>query len=412
MVFPSAFAKIVGFILALLTPLLNFFFVDIWSPFENEVEIALEKTDGFMKGVCHAEPQYELLQEGNIRWFRDDIPFPYDADGNISESYKSWKEYVQGYADNGIKIFGITPYPEDYLEYGLDPRKAEDREAIQDIARFYMEDLRGIVGAFQITNEMGIDRFTYPLTMEEAYDFIGMQLEAMYPIRGDVLIGYNLAALSIAKMPLEMKEYHQFCDYVGVDLYLGCFENLLKSAKQYILILNYVRRVTKKPVILCEFGYIGLGEPKSEEEKKAILEGYGYSGEEEARADIDNFISALPEELANEFDKYADETPEYRAELMFEGEFSNHLYRELHEGFGLYGYPHTPEGQAEFFSYIIPKIRKLDYVIGSFVYMWDDTGDCYVCGQEDCPVETKWGLVDSEGKPKPSYYAVQKAFAD
>lgn len=412
MVFSPIFAKIVGFILALLTPVLSFLFADIKGPFETETEAALEKVGGYMKGVCHAEPQYDLIKEGNIEWFRDDIPFPYDADGNLSESYLGWKEYVKAYADNGIRIFGITPYPEDYIEYGLDPRDPEAREGIQDIARFYMEDLKGIVGAFQITNEMGIDRFTYPLTMEEAYEFIGMQLEAMYPIRGDVLIGYNLAALSIASMPLKMKPYHQYCDYVGVDLYLGCFENLLKSADQYILVLNYVRRVTGKPIILCEFGYIGLGEPKSEEEKLEILKSYGYSSEEEARADIDNFIKALPEELANEFDKYADETPEYRANLMFEGEFSNHLYTELHEGFGLYKFPHTPEGQADFFSYIIPKIRKHSYVIGSFIYMWNDTGDCYVCGQSECPVETKWGLVDGEGNPKPAYYAVQEAFAD
>ena len=412
MVFPSLFAKIVGFILAVLTPVLNLFFIDFRGPFENEVEIALEKTGGYMKGVCHAEPQYDLIKEGNIEWFRDDIPFPYDADGNISQSYKEWKEYVKGYADNGIRIFGITPYPEDYIEYGLDPRDPENREAIQDIARFYINDLKGIVGAFQVTNEMGIDRFTYPLTMEEAYEFIGMQLEAMYPIRGDIRIGYNLAALSIAKMPFKMKPYHDYCDYVGVDLYLGCFENLLKNADLYLTILGYVRMVTGKPIILCEFGYIGLGEPKTDKEKQAVLESYGYSSEEEARADIDNFIKALPEELANEFDKYADETPEYRADLMFEGEFSNHLYTELHEGFGLYRFPHTPEGQAKFFSYIIPKIRKRSYIIGSFIYMWDDTGDCYVCGQGDCPVETKWGLVDSDGNPKPSYYAVQKAFAD
>ncbi len=412
MVFPTLLAKIVGFILAMLTPALNFFMTDITGPINKSEEIALEKVGGFMKGVCHAEPQYDLIKEGNIEWFRDDIPFPYDENGNLSQSYLSWKEYVQEYADNGIRIFGITPYPEDYLEYGLDPRNPDDREAIQDIARFYVNDLKDIVGAFQVTNEMGIDRFTYPLTMEEAYEFIGMQLEAMYPIRGDILIGYNLAALSIATMPFKMKPYHQYCDYVGVDLYLGCFENLLKNANQFITVLSYVRKITGKPVILCEFGYISMGEPKTDEEKKAILESYGYSSEEEARADIDNFIKALPEELANEFDRYADETPEYRADLMFEGEFSNHLYTELHDGFGLYGFPHTPEGQADFFSYIIPKIRARDYIIGAFVYMWDDTGDCYVCGQAECPVETKWGLVDSEGNPKPSYYAIQEAFAD
>lgn len=405
-------SKIIGLLLAVLTPFLNFFMAVIPGTSADDVSLAMEKTGGYIKGVCHAEPQYELLNEGNIEWFRDDIPFPYNKDGSLSQSYISWKEESKEFAENGIRIFGITPYPEDYIEYGLDPRLPESREAIQDIARFYMEDLRGIVGAFQITNEMGIDRFTYPLTMEEAYEFVGMQLEAMYPIRDDVIIGYNLAALSILDMPIKMSKYHQYCDYVGVDLYLGCFENILKNADQYITVLNYVSKITRKPVILCEFGYIGLGEPKSEEEKLAILESYGYSSEEEAAADIDNFIKALPPELDDEFNRYADETPEYRADLMFNGEFANHLYRELPDGFGLYGFPHTPEGQAEFFSYIIPKIRSLDYVIGSFIYMWDDSGDCYVCGQEDCPVETKWGLVDCDGNPKPAYYAVQEAFAD
>lgn len=54
----------------------------------------------------------------------------------------------------------------------------------------------------------------------------------------------------------------------------------------------------------------------------------------------------------------------------------------------------------------------MDFVIGTIVYCWSDSGDCYVCGQADCPVETKWGLVDCDGNPKPSYYAVKEAFSD
>ncbi|MBR6361096.1 MAG: hypothetical protein IKS04_04810, partial [Clostridia bacterium] len=37
---------------------------------------------------------------------------------------------------------------------------------------------------------------------------------------------------------------------------------------------------------------------------------------------------------------------------------------------------------------------------------------CYVCGQEECPVETGWGLIDGKGKPKPAYYAVRDGFSD
>lgn len=404
--------KIIGLILAVLTPFLSFIVIDPTVPFDKEIEVVEEKVGGYMKGVCHAEPQYDLLKEANIGWIRDDIPFAFNKDGSLSQSYINWKAETKAYADNGLKVMAITPYPEDFIEYGLDPRVPENKEAIQDIARFYLNDLKDIVGAFQITNEMGIDRFTLPLTLEEAAYFIGIQLEAMYPDRGDIIIGYNLGGLSVLQLPGLMKEYHQYCDYVGLDMYLGCFEPVLKNPNQYITILNFVRRVTGKPIIMCEFGYIGLGEPKTKEEKQAILEGYGFSSEKEARENIDEFIANLPPDLADEFDKYADETPEFRAAQMFDGEYSNHLYRELPEGYGLYGFPHTPEGQADFYSYIIPKIRDLDYVVGSFIYCWEDSGDCYVCGQTDCPVETKWGLVDGEGNPKPSYYAVKEAFAD
>ncbi len=403
--------KIIGFILAVITPLASLIVVDPTVPFDKEIAVAEEKAGGFIKGVCHAREQYDLLTDANIGWIRDDIPFAFNKDGSLSQSYINWKAEMQEYVDRGIKVMAITPYPEDYIDYGLDPRDEANKKAIQDIALFYLKDLKDIAGAFQITNEMGIDRFTLPLTLEEAAEFIGIQLEAMYPERGDIIIGYNLGGLAILQLPGLMKDYHKYCDYVGLDMYLGCFEPVLKNVNQYVTILNFVRRITGKPVIMCEFGYIGLGEPKTNEEKKAILEGYGFSSEKEAREHIDEFIANLPEDLADEFDKYADQTPEFRASQMFDGEYSNHLYRELPDGYGLYGFPHTPEGQADFFSYVIPKVQSLDYVIGMFVYCWQDSGDCYVCGQVDCPVETKWGLIDYEGKPKPSYFAVKEAFS-
>ncbi len=408
----SILSPVIAFILALITPFATMICYDPLVPYDNEIAVAEEKAGGYMKGICHADPDYDLLHEANIGWIRDDIPFPYNEDGSLSKSYLSWKAEMKEFADNGMKIMAITPYPDDYIAYGLDPREPEDVQGIQDIARFFVEDLGDLVGAFQVTNEMGIDRFTYPLTMDEAYYFVGMQLEAMNDVKGDILVGYNLAGLAIATMPFGMMEYHKYCDYVGVDMYMGCFENLLKNADQFITILSFVRKVTGKPIILCEFGYIGLGEQKTRAEKDALLQQYGYANEAEAAADIDNFISKLPPDLADEFDKYADESPEYRADQMFNGEYANHFYTELQAGFGLYDFPHTPEGQAEFFSYIIPKIMSLDFVIGSFVYCWHDSGDCYVCGQAECPVETKWGLVDGEGNPKPSFYAVKEAFSE
>ena len=409
--FMTILFKIIGFLLALITPLLSLVVATPFAALDKNVDVAEEKVGGFMKGVCHADPQYDLLNEAGIEWFRDDIPFPFNADGTISEHYKHWKKESEEFVKNGVKIFGITPYPDDYIAYGLDPRDPASREGIQDIARFYMNDLKDIVGAFQITNEMGIDRFTLPLTLDEAAEFIGMQLEAMYPIRGDIIIGYNLGGISIISLPFKMMKYHKYCDYVGLDMYLGCFEPVLKNVNQYFVILDFVRRVTNKPVIMCEFGYIGYGEPKTEAEKTAILQKYGYNSEAEARKDIDRFINNLPRSMKEEIiEDYSDRTPDERASLIFDGEYSNHLYCELAEGTGLYGFAHTPEGQADFYEYLIPKIMEVDYVIGAFVYCWGDSDSCYVCGQTDCPVETGWGLVDGAGNPKPSYYAVKEAF--
>ena len=285
--------KIIGLLLTIITPLASFIVIDPTVPFDKEIGVVEEKIGGYMKGVCHAEPQYDLLKGANIGWIRDDIPFAFNKDGSLSQSYINWKAETKAYADNGLKVMAITPYPEDFIEYGLDPRVPENKQAIQDIAKFYLNDLKDIVGAFQITNEMGIDRFTLPLTLEEAADFIGMQLEAMYPDRGNIIIGYNLGGLAILQLPGLMKEYHKYCDYVGLDMYLGCFEPVLKNPNQYITILNFVRRITGKPIIMCEFGYIGLGEPKTNEEKQAILEGYGFSSEKQARENIDEFIANL-----------------------------------------------------------------------------------------------------------------------
>ena len=121
----------------------------------------------------------------------------------------------------------------------------------------------------------------------------------------------------------------------------------------------------------------------------------------------------MPKDLRDEFRHlYKNRSDSEKADLLFKGEYANHIYRELSEGTGLDGYPHTPEGQAKFFADLIPMIKDLDFCIGAFIYMWNDSERCYVCGQKGCPVETGWGIVDGEGKLKPAYFAVQKAFAD
>ena len=410
---PGWLTRILGFLLAVLIPIVSLLFVPFTRPVDPASAKLQEQLGGFVCGICHTEPDYEKIKAANIDWLREDIPYPFDFTGAPSQYYQDWKSEIQDYVDHGIRILGITPYPKDFLFFGLDVRDEEDLPRIREVAQFLVNDLRDLVDGFQITNEMGVERFTDPLTMDEAATFIGVQLEAMAPIKGDKIIGYNLGGPGYYQLAFKMLKYNKYCDYIGCDLYLGSFDNIIKNIDTYFAVLNAVRAVTQKPIIMMEFGYIGYGEPKTREEKNRILQRYGYDSEEDVAKDVDGFIRNLPPRLGEEFlALYGDRSDEEKCRLLFNSEYAYHIYCELPEGTGLYGYPHTPEGQAKFFSYLIPKFRQLPWIVGAFVYMWEDSEYCYVCGQPDCPVETGWGIVDGAGNPKPAYYAVQKAFAD
>jgi len=371
-----------------------------------EVEAAKQKIDGFIRGVCHGNTNYEQMKGAGIEWNRCDIPFPFDSDGNVREAYVQFKQKLQHYVDNGIKIMAVTPYPREFIAHGIDPRHPENEARVKEIAVFLARDLQGLVGALQITNEMGIPRFTLPLTMQEAVRFIGIQLEAIYPVRGDVLIGYNSAGPQV-DLHLMMRPYHQFCDYVGIDIYIGCFSVYGNYLWMYDVLLAYLWSFTGKPIILCEFGYISGGMPKTPEEKREVLMRYGVSSEAEARRNIDAFVSQLPQRMQDYVRRNASGD---WGNFLFVSDFKDHLYAELPADVVIPGYPHTPEGQGAFYRDLLPRLMQKPYLLGAFIYCYSDSQSCYVCGQEDCPIETRWGLVTIEGELKPAYNEVRKVW--
>jgi len=372
-----------------------------------EVETARAKAGGFIKGICHPNDNYEQIKGAGIEWDRADVPFPFDENGNIRQSYVQWKERMRRFVENGIRIMAVTPYPRDYIEFGVDPRLPENEGRVKEIAVFLIRDLQGLIGAVQISNELYAPRFKYPMTSEEVINFIRMNLEAVYPIRGNVLVGYNTAGPQMDQHAA-LKPYLKYCDYVGVDIYIGSFFELGNWMFFYDMTLNALWSYTGKPIILCEFGYISGGAPKTATEKKAILERYGASSEKEARSNITAFAENLPEKMRYNIGREASGD---LGDFIFNSEFTNHLFMELPEKVVVEGYPHTPEGQAKFYTDIFPRLVKRDYLIGTFVYCYSDSSACYYCGQRDCPIETRWGLVTVDGQEKPSYYAVRDMWA-
>jgi len=200
---------------------------------------------------------------------------------------------------------------------------------------------------------------------------------------------------------------------VGIDLYIGCFAPVGNSFSSMDMMLRYIWSMTGKPVILCEFGYISGGAPKTTEEKRAILQRYGVSSEKEAREKIAMVIENM-KTVAPDFYKRVTGSasgPDRYADYLFQLDNRNHLYSEMPRRVVVKKYPHTPEGQAGFYRGIFPRLVKHPYLLGAFVYCWKDSEKCYACGQSDCPTETRWGLVDVDHKEKPGYYAVRDALA-
>lgn len=371
-----------------------------------DTEAFRKKAGGFLCGVCHPRENYAQIKAANIRWVRMDIPMPFNSEGEPNPSYLSFKERCRGYVEQGIRVMAITPYPHQFLSVGIDPRR--DEEKVRETAAFLAEDLQPLVGALQVTNEMGIPHFTLPLTMDEAARFIGIQLEAIAAVKGELLIGYNSAGPQ-ADLHVRMRPYFQYCDYVGIDIYIGCFAGAGGFLWFYDVMLRYLRAFTGKPIILQEFGYIGAGKPKTKQHRREVLRRYGVESQREAYANIAAFVEKLPQTM-REHVRHVSPQESHQGDFLFKSDFRNHLFSELTKTTVIPGYPHTPEGQARFFSKILPRFYRMPFMGGAFIYCYADSERCYICSQADCPTETRWGLTDCNGKEKPSYYAVQKAF--
>ena len=382
------------------------FFGSLLNLPDKRVQALIETNGGFIYGVCHPNENYELLADAGLKWVRFDIPYPYNQRGEISGHYLAFKERARGYTARGFKVMAVTPYPKDYFNIGgFNP--VEDVEKTQEIAAFLYNDLKEITAAFQITNEMGMAGFTKPLTLEEAAVFIGIQLEALDGITGEFPIGYNSADISKNLHKL-MKPYLKYCDYVGLDLYTGNQGNA--KARDYAKKVRELYRLTCKPIILQEFGFWSEGGPKTAEQKAEILAFYGYASEAEAIADGMNFIRKLPPQFQQTLkDGYPADEARW-AEIVFTKEYQ-HFYGET-SAETMENIPHTPEGQAAYFRRVIGELQQLNCLAGLIIYCCQDMAVCYHCGHSWCPFETKWGLCNLDGTPKPAYYAVKEMIAD
>ena len=366
----------------------------------EELRAFRARTGGMVRGVCRPNEDYGLLKGMGAGWVRTGISLPPEDPGAPwPDIERLWK-----YRKNGLKVMAITPSVGYFLERGIDPRTPEGEQRVRELAREMVTRLGGVVSGVQICNEIGIPRFGHPLTMDEAVRFLGVQAEAMAPLKGDIVVGYNSVGPQVDQH-FKMRPWFPYLDYVGADMYIGCFFPVLTQLGMFEVLLKYLWAFTRKPVMLMEFGYLSGGAPKAKEEKRAILRGYGAESEKDARRNIREFVGRFNETARKYVERCASGD---WGEFVFSREFRQHLYCELPKGVRVRGCPHTQQGQAEFYRRLLPRLEKLPFLGGMFIYTCEDDPECGICGQADCPMETKWGLCECGGTPKQGYYAVKE----
>ena len=362
------------------------------------------KTGGFIKGICHPTEEFDRIRKAGISWIRRDVPFPIDSDGNTSADYISFLASSKRFAENGIRSVAISPYPSAFLAHGIDPRTEEGLCRVSELCERMSRDFSEIGACWQATNEMHVAHFRSPLNMEESRKFIIASIKGLRTGAPDAAIGHN----SICCAP-EWVEYAKaveteaHSDYVGFDLYNGTWSN--GGPETYTEEIEFLYAAMGLPVVLMEFGFSSLGVNLNAQSPEIgeYLSKIGFRNIDDVFERMDDFIETLPAGLREKALTCAPEDRENILRSMFP-----HL---LKCWFTDQVFPHTEEGQAHFYSVLLPMLLENPHLAGAVIYCWRDSHHCFFCGETDCPCETAWGVTRCDGTAKPAYDAIKSVFS-
>ncbi|MGO8792816.1 MAG: hypothetical protein ACLQVL_36255 [Terriglobia bacterium] len=314
-----------------------------------------------------SNPNYELIKAGGIGWVRLGFEFPFEdkIGGKLSEKFVKNLDEARKAKAAGLRIMGVTPLA-GIMAYDEKDKKTAWRPQVPDWAgpiesdSYYdtyqkgCEELgrqtKGIVEMWQVSNEMDIDVFHGPLSIEQAERFLTAGARGLKAGNPDAKTDINPAGLDTGE-PIFRALYSQAdspFDYAGIDGYFGSWAP--GGPQDWVPVIEKIHAITGKPVLINEWGY-------------SSIEGSG---------------KPLHKKIGNP---------------VCEQQKWNHVW----------GKGHTPEEQAAYVEIALKIFGTYPNVVGCFFYDWGDDAVCYHCGQKNCPGECGWGMTDPQGKPKPAY---------
>jgi hypothetical protein len=371
----------------------------------HEAAALRERLGGFLKGICHPGKEYALLKGAGFGWVRRDVVFPLDETGGFSKGHCLFLEETKAYAENGLRSQLITPYPFMFMEHGIDPRTPEGLQRVEEVSALLAQEYRRCAPCWQASNELFNPHFRAPLTAEQSRDFIIATLHGLRKGDPAAVIGHNSVQ--------DAGQWDDFvrqidaacdCDYMGLDLYNGSWTD--GGPETYIEKIREVYALCQKPVILAEFGFASAGRNASPDFREAYeyIREKGFSDLEDVFARSGEYIETLPGEMLKE--KARSCAPQDVPQQLY-----NSFPHVMKMWFAQQVFAHTEDGQAQFYAELLPLLLREPCLAGAIVYCWMDAPYCGFCGAADCPCETAWGLLRTDGTPKKAYDTVRRCFA-
>lgn len=257
----------------------------------------LPKEGRFIAGVCHAREKLDCIAAANIRWNREDVPFPFQPGkfGELTPAYIAYRDKVRRCAARGLNTMCVTPYPKAFAQFGVDPASAEGLAVVEETLRWMAADLKaaGLRG-YQITNELNVFHFRVPLTMEQVPAFLIAGIRGVHAGDPDAILGYNSAGVGpeVQAMIEQVRPYHDLVDYMGVDSYRGTWSD--GEPDDILGEIDATYNAVGLPVLVQEFGFSSAGEIYTPEEALAYVRSTGFDSLEAVYENPEAFLERIP----------------------------------------------------------------------------------------------------------------------
>ncbi len=321
----------------------------------------------------------DLMKGAGVGWVRAGLAVPWaDASRTVpSKAYLQRKDRLEAWRECGLKVIAITPLPggsryvrdadgslhlrwTSRLPAWFGPVGSDEwAETYGHMCRFLAEDVGDNVGLWQIANELDIELFAGPLSVEQAASLVEAAARGLKAGRPSALVGHNPAGGDRADA-LYRRLYvsgEGLLDYCGTDGYYGTWAP--GGPQDWAGRVAGLAALSGRPVFVNEWGFASKGE-------------LATPGE---------IPTGVPPCTVGKW-KYT------------------------------WGPGHTPEGQAAFVREALEAFAVVrDHLLGICFYRWEDQERCWQCGREGCPMETAWGLTDSAYRPKPAMAAFREGAA-